>query len=128
MGTKWKEIIGIPGYEVSRSGHVRNSKTKKVLAENVNGSSSRYLRVTIGKKHYIVHRLVALNWIPKPQGYDEVDHINRDKTDNSVSNLRWVNHKMNIDYLYVSITMMISGKKPRRRNVRKQKGESSYGS
>jgi len=120
-GNEWKDISWNPNYQVSRSGHIRNKATKRILAENVNGSSSRYLRVTIGKKHYIIHRIVADQFIPNPQGFDEVDHINRDKTDNSVSNLRWIDHRSNILSFYICIQMGIVGKTPRRRNRKEQR-------
>lgn len=120
----WKDIRGLPGYQVSKSGHVRNKHTKKILAENVNGSTSRYLRVTIGQKHYAVHRLVATAFIANPEGYCEVDHINRDKTDNSVSNLQWVDHQTNIALLFVSLKNGVEGKTARHRNRQKAKGEN----
>lgn len=53
-----------------------------------------YLRVKYHGKKYQVHRLVAETYIPNPNGYKEVDHINRVKTANFVSNLRWCNRKM----------------------------------
>jgi len=115
----WKDISGLPGYEVSSSGHVRNKETRKRLAENVNGSSSRYLRVTISKRHYAVHRLVAMAFIPNPEGYAEVDHISRDKTDNGIANLRWVDHRTNIIEWWASVMRGESGKTARRRNKRK---------
>ena len=52
--------------------------------------NSRYWRVKINKKTYKVHRLVAETFIDNPEGKPFVDHINRDRNDNSVSNLRWV--------------------------------------
>ena len=115
--TVWKDINGLPGYQVSDSGHVRKTGSRKFLAENVNGSSSRYLRVTIGQKHYLVHRLVAMAFIPNPEGLPEVDHITRDKTDNSVSNLRWVDHSSNITLMWVSIHLGEKAVTPRRRHI-----------
>ena len=45
---------------------------------------------------YYVHRLVAETFIPNPYRLSEIDHINRDKTNNHVSNLRWVTRKDNM--------------------------------
>lgn len=120
-GVIWKDINGLPGYQVSDSGHVRKTGSRKFLAENVNGSSSRYLRVTIGQKHYLVHRLVAMAFIPNPEGLPEVDHITLDKTDNSVSNLRWVDHSSNITLMWVSIHLGGKAVTPRHRNIQKEK-------
>lgn len=54
-----------------------------------------YLRVDIGDGHrrtYLVHQLVALSFIPNdnPIEKDTVDHIDMDKTNNRVENLRWL--------------------------------------
>ena len=40
------------------------------------------------------HRLVALTFLPRIEGLDEVDHINRIRHDNSLENLRWATSKM----------------------------------
>ena len=47
------------------------------------------------QKSFKIHRLVATAYIPNPNNYLEIDHINRVRNDNRVENLRWVTHTMN---------------------------------
>ena len=47
-------------------------------------------------KRCTVHRLVALAFIPNPNKYPCIDHINRNSKDNRVENLRWCTLEMNM--------------------------------
>lgn len=56
---------------------------------------SGYMRVTIKKKSYFIHRLVAETFLGEcPEGF-EVDHINRLRDDNQLSNIRYVTRSEN---------------------------------
>lgn len=75
-------------WEVSNQGGFRcNGKEKKPYISN----GSPYLKIA-GKN---AHRIVAEAFIPNPENKPCIDHINGDKTDNRVENLRWVTYKEN---------------------------------
>lgn len=100
---RWAEIPGFPQYEVSDSGQVR-SKTRTIQCSNrvtvrqgkvlkPNRDSRNYLQVCLcdhtKRKTALVHRLVLEAFVgPAPEG-KEACHINGDRQDNRLENLRW---------------------------------------
>lgn len=58
-------------------------------------------RVDRGKQaHVYVHRLIALAFIPNPNGYPQINHKDGDKHNNHVENLEWVTASMNNFHAY----------------------------
>nr|DAP03575.1 MAG TPA: homing endonuclease [Caudoviricetes sp.] len=92
---EWKRITGMELYEVSNDGHVRNAKTKRLITHYKNnmGYWKVFLSVNGKTKPRFVHRLVAMMFLEPIKGKNTVDHINRDRNNNNVSNLRWATLK-----------------------------------
>lgn len=59
---------------------------------------SGYASVSIRNKTYLVHRLVAMAWIPNPEGKPQVNHIDGVRNNNSVENLEWVTNLENREH------------------------------
>lgn len=101
-GERWKPLRGYEKeYRISNYGRLltlpRNGiPNTKICMVNLSG---RYWRVGLRKndrRHYFsVHRLVAETFIPNPDNLPQVDHINNNRMDNRVANLRWTTAKQN---------------------------------
>ena len=76
------------------------SNSKGCWREIAVGNPSKYKTVSINKKRYYVHRLIAEAFLDNPLSKSDVNHINGDKHDNRVSNLEWVTHRENINHAY----------------------------
>lgn len=88
------DVIGFPNYTINGDGEVANIRTGKILATSVNPQTG-YRMVSLWRnnkeKHETIHRLLATHFIPNPDNKGYVDHIDRNKLNNALINLRWVN-------------------------------------
>lgn len=107
-------------YIITRDGNVI-SPSGKVL--NARVSKNGYLRVIINGKDYYIHRLVANAFIPNEDNKLELDHINGNKKDNRVENLRWVTRveNMNNQLTVDKISRAIVGKKRSKESIDRQR-------
>ena len=109
MDEIWKNIPNYEHYQVSNFGSVRSLDRKLTNSLGVKSlrkgkvlkpqkCSNGYLFVLLGRgKSHLVHRLVAESFINKIENASQVNHIDGDRSNNSVLNLEWVscsdNHK-----------------------------------
>ena len=94
----WIELRDHPDYEIfSEFPHdIRRKDTGRVISKNIN--TTGYIQVALNRKLYCLHRLIAEQFIPNPdpQRLTVVDHIDRDKTNYRISNLRWATQSQNM--------------------------------
>ena len=92
----WKLIEGFGNYSVSDHGNVKNNKTGRIMKTRVNFGYI-IIDMRVNKQTYTkrVHILMAIAFITNPDGKSCVDHIDNDKSNNQIANLRWATHSQN---------------------------------
>lgn len=126
---RWKPVVGYESeYIVSTYGRVlRLPYTRKNPKHNHTNVyykirlkkpfvSNGYLRMPLCKdgvtKKHMVHRLVAEAFISNNENKPAINHIDGDKTNNSVTNLEWVTNSENTIHAYgLGVMLGMSGKK-----------------
>ena len=97
----WKDIPGYEGlYMISNLSHVYSFKLNRLLIQykDENGYKDVWLTKDGKGKHYSVHRLVAMTFIPNPDNLPQVNHKDENPSNNCVLNLEWCTAKYNCNY------------------------------
>ena len=95
----WKEVYGFNNYLCNENGEIYSLLRNKILKGR---SLKGYKRVALMKDgktiDVLVHRLIAQTFLPNPENKPYINHIDGDKTNNSVSNLEWCTQKENVQH------------------------------
>lgn len=127
----WKDIPEYEGlYQVSNYGRVKSLNYNRMGEERILKPFKNkfgYLLITLSKKnrqkHFRVHKLVALAFIPNDNPIEkiEVNHLDENKENNHVDNLCWCSHIENCNYCSRNERIGKSKKGQKRTNETKQK-------
>lgn len=105
-GEEWRPIKDYEGlYEVSNFGRVKSlcaGRWKSTMLRKPRPTRNGYMAVMLKKSGKVrlitIHRLVAIAFLDNPDGLQEVNHKDEDKTNNHVDNLEWCTRKYNQNY------------------------------
>lgn len=107
------QIKGYEGlYEIYENGKIVNLQTGNELKGNINSYGYRVVRLTKDKKHkdYKVHQLLAKAFLPNPNNYRCINHIDGNKLNNSLGNLEWCTHGQNTAHARATLHLDFSRK------------------
>jgi hypothetical protein len=107
---QWVDVKGYEGlFKVSNHGRVYGIQRSKYIVPNVDNIGYYGARLTVNKVtvRKRLHRLVAEHFIPNPDNKPEVNHKDRDKSNNHIDNLEWVTHSENIQHSHGKRVQML---------------------
>lgn len=95
--TNFVEVKDYPNYLINKNSDVYSKPYKKLLKHHINNEGYNTIQLANkgNRKTFLVHRLVAINFLKAEPNKNQVCHLDRNKLNNCVSNLKWVSDSEN---------------------------------
>lgn len=96
LNYNFKEIPNFEMYKISKKGKISN--VRNIMKTYINNSGYECIKFTVNGKRtsHLIHRLVALVYLPNPNDEPTVNHKDGNKLNNNVENLEWCSYSKNI--------------------------------
>ena len=84
-------------YKINKKGEIWSNYYNRFMIPTFHNTGYYIVEIVKDKKRKLthIHRLLAIQFIPNPNNLPTVDHIDRNKTNNSLENLRWASFRTN---------------------------------
>ena len=96
------DVVGYEGlYKINKNGDIWSCRYKMFMSATLTGRDENNLYYRLGlvkdgkSNRYYIHQLLGKNFLENPNNYREIDHIDGNKTNNSLENLRWCSASTN---------------------------------
>lgn len=99
----WIDVVGYEGrYQVSNLGNIYSLLYNRLMTPQINKDGYPVISMRKNNRRFGtgIYRLVAIAFIPNPNNYSEVNHVDGNKLNCCVDNLEWCNHSMNQKHAY----------------------------
>jgi hypothetical protein len=101
-----KDIKGFEGrYTISNLGIVRSLLTNQIMKPYITNKGYARVNLRYAKsrdyKSFLIHRLVAMNFLPNPHNFKEINHKDCNRLNNKLDNLEWCDRFYNIKYAFL---------------------------
>ena len=84
-------------YKINKNGEIWSNHYNKIMTPTFHNTGYYVIDLTKDgvEKQTTIHRLLAIQYLPNPNNLKMVDHIDRNKTNNCLENLRWASYRTN---------------------------------
>ncbi len=94
----WKDIPNFEGlYQINEKGEVKDLNRNYIRKNSISTTGYYSIRLRKNKKYknFLIHRLIALLFIPNPNKYPIINHKDSNRLNNDIDNIEWCTHKQN---------------------------------
>ena len=91
----WEELKNHTDYKINKNYPYQIKKKSNNHIVKESKDKKGYLKCHLNRKSYLKHRLIAEQFIPNPDNLPQIDHINHNRIDNRIENLRFVDNITN---------------------------------